>query len=75
MVDFDNKVPSDGEVYALSTGPNHTRAEFIATKGGEGADSRVAWRLYDRLGRGILLTAEEVDRLCKLTKNYYGTNL
>lgn len=74
MVDFNNKNPINGEVYALSNRPTHTRAEFVETPGSDGAEQRIAWRLYDRFGRGVLLTDEEIDNLCKLTRNYYGTN-
>lgn len=69
-MDFSSKVPRDGEVYALSNGENSTRAEFVYTEGGEGARSRVAWRLYDRFGKGILLTEVEMLALCQLTNNY-----
>lgn len=74
MVNFNEKVPLDGEVYALSDRTGYTRAEFVETPGDNGADGRIAWRLYDRLGRGVLLTGEEIENLCYLTRNYYGHN-
>jgi hypothetical protein len=70
MVDFSDRTPKDGEVYALSERPEHTKAEFVETKGEHGAEMRIAWRLSDRFGRGILLTDEELANLCSLTKNY-----
>lgn len=69
-MDFSSHVPKDGELFALSARDGHTRGEFIATPGSEGADRRVAWRLFDRYGRGILLTAEELKNLCSLMNNY-----
>ena len=70
MVDFNEHTPQDGETYALSNRPEHTRAEFVETKGSEGAERRIAWRLYDRHGRGILLTDEELRNLAALQENY-----
>lgn len=74
-MDLYNKVPQDKEVYALSPeDENHIRAEFIETKGESGAECRICWRLYDRFGRGVLLTEEAVLNLCKLTSNYLRNN-
>jgi len=60
-MDYDNKIPLDGEVYALSVGDNKTIAEFVNSNG------RIGWRLYDRFGRGILLLEEEIRLLTKLS--------
>jgi len=60
-MDYDDKVPQDGEVYALSSIENNTRAEFVDTNG------KIAWRLYDRFGRGVLLLEEEIRLLTKLS--------
>jgi len=62
--------PVDGEVYALSQREGYTRAEFVETEGEHGAPGRIAWRLCDRFGRGILLTEEEALLLSSLTLNY-----
>jgi len=69
-MDVTNKIPLDGEVYALSSEPYSIRAEFVETEGTEGAEARIAWRLYDRHDRGILLTEEAINTLCTLTENY-----
>lgn len=69
---INNKVPKNGEVFALSSEKGHTRAEFVDTPGKNGANRRIAWRLYDRFGRGVLLTEEELNILCKLMRNYHG---
>lgn len=74
-MDLYKKIPVDGEVYALSSdGENGIKAEFIETDGKSGADHRICWRLYDRFGRGILLTEESVINLCKLTTNYLSNH-
>jgi len=70
-MDLTNKVPKDGEVFALSDRGDTTRAEFIETSGAEGAHRKVAWRLYDRLGRGVVLTESEIVMLATLMKNYH----
>lgn len=70
MVDFNKHVPVDAEVYALSDREHYMRAEFVETKGQEGAERRVAWRIYDRYGKGVLLTDEEVTNLGNLQRNY-----
>lgn len=62
-MDHHDRIPQDGEVYALGTGGNHLRAEFVNTNG------RLAWRLYDRLGRGVLLTESELRILVRLSTN------
>lgn len=61
-MDFNQKIPQDGEVYALNSGDNIVYAEFLST------NSRIGWRLYDRLGRGILLTEEEIRKLVMLSQ-------
>ena len=60
-MDFNGKVPKDGEVFALNGGDNRVHAEFLNTNG------RIGWRLYDRFGRGILLTEEEIRKLVILS--------
>ena len=60
----------DGEVYALSSTDNPIRAEFVETLGDEGAEERIAWRLYDRFGRGVLLMINDISKLSMLTENY-----
>lgn len=60
---MDNHVPYDGEVFKLSREEDATRAEFVNTNG------RIAWRLYDRHGRGVLLTKDEMRLLSTLTNN------
>lgn len=70
MVDFNEHTPRDAEVYALSDRENYPRAEFVETKGEGGAERRVAWRIYDRHGKGLLLTDEEVRNLGNLQRNY-----
>ena len=70
-MDFTEKIPEDGDVYALSNEENYIRAEFVESTGEVGAPSRIAWRLYDRHGKGILLTQKEMLRLCLLTNNYF----
>ena len=71
-MDFSDKVPMDGEVFLLSDGDYHVKAEFVDTKGSDGAERRVAWRLYDRLHRGVLITEAELKILCRLMSNYRG---
>ena len=69
-MDFTNKIPEDGEVFALAEEENYIRAEFVESVGEVGAPNRIAWRLYDRHGKGILLSQKEMTRLCLLTNNY-----
>jgi len=69
-MDFSRKVPLDGEVYALSDKDGYLRAEFVETLGDDGAEERIAWRLYDRFGRWVLLTLEDITKICTLTNNY-----
>ena len=48
-------VPHDGDLHALK--PNDedtTRAEFVDTNG------RRAWRLYNRVGYGVMITEPEM---------------
>lgn len=58
-----NHIPVDGDVFALSQEENATKAEFVNTNG------RMAWRLYDRFGKGVLLTEEQMALLASLTTN------
>ena len=60
-MDFTGKVPQDGEVFALNSGENRVYAEFLNTKG------RIGWRIYDRFGRGVLITEEEIRKLVQLS--------
>lgn len=58
-----NHIPVDGEVFALSPDENATKAEFVSTRG------RIAWRLYDRHGKGVLLTEEQMRLMGSLIAN------
>lgn len=69
-MDYNSHIPKDGDVFALSGRLGHTRAELVYTPGKDGAEKRVAWRLYDRFGRGVLLTDNELQNLCKLMSNF-----
>ena len=60
-MDFNEKVPKDKEVFALNSIDNRVYAEFLNTNG------RIGWRLYDRFGRGILITEEEIRKLVALS--------
>jgi hypothetical protein len=70
VADFDQHTPKDAEVFALSQREDYPRAEFVVTLGADGAEHRVAWRIYDRHGKGLLLTDQEVRNLSKLQRNY-----
>ena len=69
-MDLSDITPHDGDVFALSDGDNYLRAEFVETLGVDGVDHKIAWRLYDRLGRGVLVTEGEIALLAVLTSNY-----
>ena len=71
-MDYKSHTPSDGEVYSLSSRNGYIKAEFIDTKGSDGAERRLGWRLTDRFGRGILLTSEELQNLYDLMTNYFN---
>ena len=60
---MDLHIPRDGDVIRLSPHENATRAEFVDTGG------RLAWRLYDRHGKGILILEDEMRLLAKLIIN------
>ena len=60
---MDTHIPQDGEVFKLSPHANATTAEFVDSSG------RIAWRLYDRHGKGILLLEDEMRLLAKLINN------
>ncbi len=62
-----NHTPQDGEVFALSPGDNTIRAEFVDS------DGRIAWRLYDRFGKGIMLTEEQMRLMACLIANGLAT--
>jgi len=55
--------PQDGDTIKLSSGENAITAEFVNTNG------RLAWRLYDRHGKGIMLTEDEMRLLGALIAN------
>ena len=44
----------DGDLFKLKDDENATKAEFVNTPG-----RGIAWRLYNRIGQGIVLTHEE----------------
>ena len=44
----------DGDLIKLAEDENATRVELVRTPG-----RGIAWRMYDRFGRGILLTHEQ----------------
>ena len=63
-MDFDDKIPQDGETFALSDEQDCIKAEFINSSG------RICWRLCNRIGQGIMLTEDELRRLILLSNNY-----
>jgi len=60
---MDSHTPQDGDVIRLSPHENATRAEFV------NSDGRIAWRLYDRHSKGILILEDEMKLLAKLINN------
>jgi len=60
---MDLHIPRDGDVIRLSSHENAIKAEFVDS------DGRLAWRLYDRHGKGILILEDEMRLLAKLINN------
>lgn len=51
----------DGDMIKLAAHENSLIVEFVNTP-----DRGIAWRMYDRLGRGVLLTHDQAEEFYKV---------